>query len=238
MQVDLVVSANGKSAIVERIPQEFLDLGVNGLRAYCFSIGDTASKDQISKGNELQGIFVDGYGSRPASEMKRNIVWEFGASNRDQLKRAVQEAIDSLFRLSNQYAAEGEGNIANSWMVYINGKPATIADLDNVKPGRDDVRVTSHQPYARFLESGKWAGDHALNKRLKRAKGILKSHRFRRHVAVTKTVGDAIARKYKSIAVSDRWYENNPFGYNFGAEKWGKASTRWPAIVFNLRKRF
>lgn len=232
MQANIEVRWGGKYIPSAQVPQEFLDMGLKGIRAFAFSAGDEVAKDQVAKGNELAFISVDGYKFRPPTEMKRNIVWEF-THNNSQLITAVQEALAQLKSYSTSYAGDPSGAMAQSWGIYINGKPATIDQLEDVKP-KDDVRITSDLKYARRLEAGYWTGTKALVKRQKRAERVMAGKRVRGHVAATKTVADSLSRKYKGLFIRDVWYEQNPFGYNFGTTA---GRMRWPAIVFNRRKR-
>jgi hypothetical protein len=231
VQASFEVLINGKKS--GSISDEFLKLGTAGVRAFAYKTGNEIVQKEIRKGNELAGMYVDGYKYRPVDQMKRNIVWEFANGN-SQLKRAVRDAIEQLRGYSLQYARESTGNIANSWGVYVNGKPTTYEQLDSVDLAKDDVRVTSHQQYARWLESGKWAKYTILDRRTKNVQRQNAGKKFRSSVAVTKTVATALKRKYKSIYINDEWYDQNPFGYNFG---FGKGRLRWPAIRFQKPKR-
>lgn len=231
MQASFEVLVNGKKS--GSISEEFLKLGTAGVRAFAYKTGNDIVQKEIRKGNELAGMFVDGYKYRPVDQMKRNIVWEFARGN-SQLKIAVRDAIEQLRNYSLQYAGEASGEMANSWGVYVNGKATTWENLDSVDLANDDVRVTSKLKYARWLESGRWTGTKILKRRMNRAERIAMGKKARSSVVVTKTVAMALKRKYKSIYINDEWYDNNPFGYNFG---FGKGRLRWPAIRFQKPKR-
>jgi hypothetical protein len=238
MQSTLELRTSKGTFIDSGIPAAFLDLGQDGIRAFAFAIGQEEASRQITLGNELAGIYVDGTLSRPVNQMKRNIVWEFTNGNNEQLVRAVTEALELCRKLSNEYAFEKTGDMAMSWGVYINGKQSSVDALYDVDTRKDDIRITSKEAYARFLEAGNWTGTKIQIREAKRGDRRMKAGKtFRKHVAVTDTVAATIKRKYKSISASDKWYEsNNPFGYNFASKKTGKSSSRWPAIIFNKRK--
>jgi hypothetical protein len=230
VQASFEVLINGKKS--GSISDEFLKLGTAGVRAFAYKTGNEIVQKEIRKGNELAGMYVDGYSYRPVKEMKRNIVWEFAKGN-SQLKRAVRDAIEQLRSYSLQYGGQSTGSMANSWSVYVNGKPTTYEQLDSVDLEKDDVRVTSHLQYTRWLESGRWTGTKILERRSRNAQRQSLGKKVRSSVAVTKTVAMALKRKYKSIYINDEWYDQNPFGYNFG---FGKGRLRWPAIRFQKPK--
>lgn len=233
MPATLELRIGGRTYSGPAIPQAFLDQGQMGVRAYSYALGKEAADAQVAKGNEIAGIFVDGYKNRPYEQMKRDIVWEFSIGN-SQLIKAVREALELCRQLSNEYGAQSSGGMANSWWIYINGKPSTPDDLEKVVPGKDDVRVTSSQEYARFLEAGWWTGSTKVLKReSKRGINALnKGKVFRKHIAVTDEVARRLKRKYKAVNISDVWYESSPFGHTRSTP-----NRRWPAIVFNKRKR-
>lgn len=227
---NLTLKVGGKIYSDQAATQAFLDLGVDGIRAFAWQIGSAAAADQVKKGNEISGIFVDGRASRGPDEMKRNIVWEFSVSN-SQLTKAVKEALEMLRQLSFSFARNPEGDIADSWHIYINEKKASINDLDNVVAGKDDVRITSDKVYARFLEKGYWASGttKALKRQSRRGvKALSQGRQFRKNLSVTNEVVRSLKPKYKAIGISNVWYDSNPTRGPQG---------RWPAIVFNLRKR-
>jgi hypothetical protein len=225
---NLEIQFNGKRVEHSQVPAEFLDFGLKGLRAYAFSIGNEAANDQVKKGNRIDFISVDGRKGRSPQEMKRNITWYFSL-NQSLLIKAVSEALEMARKLSISYAADPSGRMADSWGLYINGKPASLNALENVKFGKggDDIRITSNLPYARFLEAGNWAGTKSLSKRLTRAQRMLEGKKVRGQVSVTKAVSDSLRRKYPGLKIADLWYEQNPFGFNAGKDR------RHPAIVFN-----
>jgi hypothetical protein len=227
---NLTLRVGGKVYADAAVTQGFLDLGVDGIRAFAWQVGSDAAADQVSKGNEISGIFVDGRPSRSPDEMKRNIVWEFTVGN-SQLTKAVQEALNMVRQLSYSFARTPEGHIAQSWNVYINERKATIKDLENVIPGKDDVRITSDKVYARFLEAGYWASGttKALRRQGRRGvKALSEGRKFRKNLSVTNEVVRSLKPKYKAISISNVWYDRNPTSGPQG---------RWPAIVFNIRKR-
>lgn len=213
-------------------PKSLEKFGLNDLRAYAWSVGDQVAKDQISKGNELSIVMVDGSSSKSPKEMRRDITWYFNLNNQ-QLVKAVSEALDMLRKLSISYARQATGKMADSWGLYINGKKADLFDLENIRAGDgSDIRISSPLPYARWLESSHWAGGTALRKRLKRAQRQIDGKRYRGHIAVTKAVANSMRKKYKNIGISDVWYEDaeNPFQLKGGRDK------RHPALKFNLKK--
>ena len=228
MQAELTLRVGNRIVSGSAVPQEFIDFGTRGIRAYAYYVGNTEAQKQIQAGNELAGVFVDGRQGSSFETMKREIVWEFSQGN-SNLIRAVEDALDRLKQLSNTWAAKPSGGMASSWALYINGVRSAPAALANSKRG-DDIRVTSPEKYARFLESGHWGGTKSLQKRLTRAERRLAGRRVRGKVAITATVALALSRKYKALIISDVWYEQNPFGYDFGKGQ------RWPAIVFKIRR--
>lgn len=238
MKASIDVIYGGKKIPSGQIPEAFLKYGLDGIRAFSFQIGNEQAEAQERKGNKVAFISVDGYKFRSPSEMKRNITWDFSKAN-SQLKAAVIDALSMLRSNSLSLAGDPTGAMAESWGLYINGKPATIEVLDEVRIGQDDIRITSHLAYARFLEAGYWTGTKALQKRLSRGQKRLAGKRIRGNLAATQIVSNALARQYKGLSIADVWYDGknhpNPFGYNFGDSPMGKA--RWPAIVFNVRKR-
>lgn len=229
MPATLEMRTGGRVLTGSQIPQAFLDLGQDGIRAYAFAVGKQAADVQVAKGNEIAGIFVDGYKNRSPEQMKRDIVWEFSIGN-SQLVKAVREALELCRQLSNEYAGVSKGGMANSWSVYINGKQSTPSELENVVPGKDDVRVTSDMAYARFLEAGYWTGSTKVLKRESKrgVKALNRGKVFRKHISVTDEVANRLRRKFKAVNISDVWYDKNPTNGIQG---------RWPAIVFNKRKR-
>ena len=225
------MTVDGKKMPATVIPEEFLKLGVRGIQAFAFRVGSADAKDQERKGNELAYISVDNYASRPVTQMKRNIRWHFSLKNA-QLVKAVAEALEQLRKLSRTFARHATGKMADSWDLYIDGKKATLFDLENIQvDDKKDVRITSNLPYARWLESGHWAATRSLKKRLTRAQRQLEGKKVRSQIAVTKTVANSMRKKYPLIAISDVWYQNDPFGFSFGKDR------RHPAIKFTLRKR-
>lgn len=233
MSATLEMRVGGKTFAGPAIPQAFLDLGNSGIRAYSYAVGKEAADTQVAKGNEIAGIFVDGYRNRPIEQMKRDIVWEFSIGN-SQLVKAVREALELCRQLSNEYGAKSSGAMSNSWSVYINGKPAQPDELEKVVPGKDDVRVTSSKEYARFLEAGYWTGSTKVLKResTRGMRALSRGKVFRKNIAVTDEVANRLRRKYKSVNIADVWYDTSPFSHTRAAP-----NMRWPAIVFNKRKR-
>lgn len=227
---NLTLKVDGKIYADAAVTQAFLDLGVDGIRALAWQVGSQAADDQVKKGNEISGIFVDGRSARSPDEMKRNIVWEFTVGN-SQLTKAVQEALSMVRQLSYSFARSPEGQMADSWHVYINERKASINDLENVVAGKDDVRITSDKVYARFLEKGYWASGttKALKRQSRRGvKALSQGRQFRKNLSVTNEVVRSLKPKYKAVSISNVWYDRNP---NSGPQG------RWPAIVFNIRKR-
>lgn len=227
---DLTLKVDGKIYADAAVTQAFLDLGVDGIRAFAWQVGSQAADDQVRKGNEISGIFVDGRPARAPDEMKRNIVWEFSVSN-SQLSKAVQEALSMVRQLSYSFARTPEGHMADSWHIYINERKASLNDLENVVAGKDDVRITSDKVYARFLEKGYWASGttKALRRQGRRGvKALSNGRQFRKNLSVTNEVVRSLKSKYRAVGISNVWYDRNP---NSGPQG------RWPAIVFNLRKR-
>lgn len=240
MQASLEMKVGGRTVRGEAVPEEFLALGLEGIRAFAFAVGNEIAAEQVRKGNEVTGIFVDGRRTRSPDGMKRNIVWEFATGAGSNLRKAVEEALKMCAEFSTSFALNGEGHMANSWHVRVDGdRVDDLSVLDKLRPGKNDVRVTSGLPYARFLESGHWTGDLRTLKREGRrgVRALTKGKIFKKHIAVTHEVSTRLARKYKSLAISDVWYEDNPFGYAFVNPKTKQADTRWPSIVFNIRKR-
>jgi hypothetical protein len=228
VQAELTLKVGNRYVSGSAVPQEFIDFGVRGIRAYAYMVGNEAAQRQISLGNELAGVFVDGRKGSSPETMQRNITWEFSHSS-GLLIRAVEDALDRLRQLSSTWAARPSGGMSGSWALYINGVRSEPTALANAKRG-DDIRVTSPEKYARFLEAGHWGGTKSLKKRLNRVERRMAGRRVRGKVAITATVALALSRKYKSLIVSDVWYETNPFGHDFGNGQ------RWPAIKFMVRK--
>ncbi|CAB4132237.1 hypothetical protein UFOVP139_52 [uncultured Caudovirales phage] len=240
MQTSLEMKIGGRTFRGEAIPEEFLALGADGIRAFAFAVGNEAAEDQARKGNPTTGIFVDGYRGRSPEDMKRNIVWEFASGAGSNLRKAVEEALVLCEQLSMSYAGAPKGHMANSWQVWYKGaKLDDLSVLDTLRPGHEDVRITSDMPYARFLESGHWTGDTRVLKREGRrgVRALTRGKIFKKHIAVTDEVSNKLDRKYKSLKIADAWYDKNPFGYAFADPKTKIADTRWPSIVFNIRKR-
>jgi len=235
MPATLELKVGGHTYSDQQIPQAFLDLGMDGIRAFAYSIGNEQVQEQIKKGNELAGVYVDGYASRRVDQMKRDIVWEFSLSN-SQLVKAVREALEMLRKFSNSFAGKGSGKMASSWEVYVNGKPSTPDALQNVDLSKDDIKITSPLAYARFLDSGHWTGDaRVLKREAKRGvKALNKGKIFRMHIAVTEEVASRLSRAYKTIYISDKWFEQSDFTSSFKTSK----DSRWPAITFSKRKKF
>jgi len=228
-----LISKNGKMiASGVQVPKAFLDFGVRGIRAYAWQIGSEIATDQERKGNPISGIYVDGYKSRSPEQMKRNITWEFAPST--VIKKAIREALDMAKSLSISLARQPTGKIANSWDLYVNGVKTNVETLDisKIKP-EDDLRITSDQVYARFLESGKWGGTKSLEKRFKQAQARINRKRYRGAINLTATIAVKLQRKYKSIVVTDKWYESGkaPIPISFGKDQ------RWPAILFGFRRK-
>jgi hypothetical protein len=232
MAAALEIEYDGKRITHSQVPAAFLESGLKGLRAYAFALGNQAANDQIKKGNELSFISVDGYKNRSPDEMKRNISWYFNLKQ-SLLLKAVTEAIELAQKLSRSYAFEPTGAMADSWGLYINGKPANLSQLENVKLGKngDDVRITSNLPYARFLEAGNWAGTKSLQKRVKRAQRQLEGKRARSQVSITKAIANSLRRKYPGLKITDLWYTDSPFNFTTGTNR------RHPAVVFNTIMR-
>lgn len=228
MQAELTLRVGNRVVSGSAVPQEFIEFGTRGIRAYAYMVGNEAAQKQIRLGNELAGVFVDGRKGSSFETMKREIVWEFSQGN-SNLIRAVEDALDRLRQLSNTWAAKPSGGMAGSWALYINGVRSDPSALKNSKRG-DDIRITSPEKYARFLEAGHWGGTKSLQKRLKRAERKLAGRIVRGKVAITATVALALSRKYKALVISDVWYETNPFGHDFGN------GPRWPAIKFQIRR--
>lgn len=228
----LQVEYDGKRIIHSQVPAAFLESGLKGLRAYAFALGNEAANQQIKKGNELSFISVDGRKNRSPDEMKREISWFFNL-NQSLLMKAVSEALEMAQKLSRSYAREATGAMADSWGLYINGKPAPLSALENVKFGKDgdDVRITSNLPYARYLEAGNWAGTRSLQKRFKRAQRQLEGKKARGQVSVTKAIANSLRRKYPGLKITDLWYDQSPFGFTTGKDR------RHPAVVFNTIMR-
>jgi len=170
-----------------QVPAAFLDYGARGIRAYAYKIGSDIAAKQEAKGNMVSAFYVDGYKSRNPEQMKRNLTWEFGASN--VMKKAIEDALDMAKSLSISLAREPSGQMSNSWGLYINGVKREVNSVDFSKlKTDDDVRITSDKQYARFLESGKWAGTKALQRRLKKAQARMNRKRYRGAVNVTKNI--------------------------------------------------
>lgn len=235
MAANLELRVGNKYYHDSNVPQAFLDIGVDGIRAFAWAVGSEAAADQVRKGNEISGIFVDGYRSRAPSDMKRDIVWEFSVGN-SQLSQAVREGLELCRMLSNAWGLNRTGGMAMSWGIYIDGKLSVPDELEKVQPGKQDVRITSNLAYARFLEVGHWTGNAKVIKReLKRGiRTLNKGKAFRSNLSITDEVARRLKKKYKSIAISDKWYDdgNNPFEFTKA-----NPNKRWPAIVFNKRKR-
>ena len=214
-----------------QVPAAFLDYGARGIRAYAYKIGSDIAAKQEAKGNMVSAFYVDGYKSRNPEEMKRNLTWEFGASN--VMKKAIEDALDMAKSLSISLAREPSGQMSNSWGLYINGVKREVNSVDFSKlKTDDDVRITSDKQYARFLESGKWAGTKALQRRLKKAQARMNRKRYRGAVNVTKNIAVKLKNRYKSIVVTDKWYESgkSPIPIAFGKDQ------RWPAVLFGFRR--
>lgn len=230
-QIELI-SKNGRMiASGVQVPAAFLDFGVRGIRAYAWKIGSEIADAQEKKGNPVSGIYVDGYRSRSPENMKRNIVWEFAPSS--LIKKAIQEALDMAKSLSMSLARQPTGQMASSWGLYVNGAKTSVDSLDTTKlKPQDDIRITSDEMYARFLESGKWAGTKSLQKRFKKAQAKMNRKRYRGAINLTKTIAVKLQKKYKSIVVTDKWYESgkSPVPISFGKDQ------RWPAILFGFRR--
>ena len=232
MAAALEIEYDGKRIAHSQVPAAFLESGLKGLRAYAFALGNEAANDQIKKGNELSFISVDNRRNRSPDEMKRDISWYFNLKQ-SLLLKAVTEALEMAQKLSRSYAAEPTGAMADSWGLYINGKPATISQLENVKLGKggDDVRITSNLPYARFLEAGNWASARSLKKRMKNAQRQLEGKKVRSQVSVTKAIANSLRRKYPGLKITDLWYTDSPFNFTTGTNR------RHPAVVFNTIMR-
>jgi hypothetical protein len=225
------MTVDGKKMPATVIPEEFLKLGVRGIQAFAFKVGNEAAKEQEKKGNELAYISVDNYPSRPVTQMKRNIRWQFSLKNA-QLVKAVSESLEMLKKLSVSYAREATGKMAQSWDLYIDGQKSTLFDLENIQIGdKKDIRISSPLPYARWLESGHWAATRSLKRRLTRAQRQLEGKKVRAQISVTKAVAASMRKKYPLISIFDVWYETDPFGFSYGKDR------RHPAIKFTLRKR-
>ena len=235
MPATLELTVGGRTYSDSAIPEAFFASGIKGIQALAWQVGSAEAADQVSKGNEISGIFVDGYRGRAPSEMKRNIVWEFTIGN-SQIIKAAREALDLCRKYSLGFARETiTGNMANSWAIYIDGKPATPDSLEKVTPGKEDVRITTHMAYARFLEAGHWGSGttKVLKREAKRGvRQLSQGKAFRRHISVTDQVVRDLKGKYKAINISDVWYETAPNGIATAAP-----NARWPAIVLNRRKR-
>jgi hypothetical protein len=228
----LEIQYDGKRITHSQVPAAFLASGLRGLRTYAFALGNEAANDQIKKGNELSFISVDNRRNRSPDEAKRNISWYFNLKQ-SLLLKAVSEALEMARKLSRSYARESTGAMADSWGLYINGKEAPLSALENVKLGKDgdDVRITSNLPYARYLESGNWAGTKSLQKRLKRAQRQLEGKRVRGQVSVTKAIANSMRRKYPGLKITDLWYSDSPFNFTAGRDR------RHPSVVFNTIMR-
>lgn len=214
-----------------QVPAAFLEYGVRGIRAYAYALGSEIASKQIAKGNPVSAFYVDGYKSRNPEQMKRRLTWEFGSPS--VMKKAILEGLEMAKELSRSLAREPSGRMAYSWKLYINGVPEHVhaVDFSKLTPN-DDIRITSGLEYARFLESGKWAGTKALQKRFKKAQARINRKRYRGAINLTKTVAVKLKNKYKSIVVTDKWYEDgkSPFNFTFGKD------SRWPAILFGFRR--
>lgn len=214
-----------------QVPAAFLDFGVRGVRAYAYSIGSDIASRQEKKGNPVSAFYVDGYKGRNPEQMKRTLTWEFGSPS--VMKKAIQEGLEMAKSLSLSLARQPTGNIASSWGLYINGVKRNVESVDFSKlKADDDIRITSDKQYARFLESGKWAGTKALQKRFKKAQARLNRKRFRGALNLTRSVTVKLRNKYKAIVVTDKWYESgkSPIPISFGKDQ------RWPAILFGFRR--
>ncbi len=229
MQVDLQLKVGNRYVKGSAVPAEFLAFGARGIRAFAYAKGMDVVNDQVRKGNEVAGFFVDGRRGISPEMMQKNYRWEFsqGGSN---MVAAIEEALTQLADLSNSYGARSTGRIARSWAVYVNGVKSSPSAAGKAKQG-DDIRITSHEPYARHLEAGNWTGAQSLVRRLRRAKRVSEGKQARARVTITKRVANSLQRKYKSLIVADVWYEQNPFGYSFGKDQ------RWPAIKFMVRRK-
>ncbi|MFY8204826.1 MAG: hypothetical protein ACOVJ9_03050 [Actinomycetes bacterium] len=214
-----------------QVPAAFLEFGVRGVRAFAWKIGSEIAAEQEAKKNPVTGIYVDGYRSRSPENMKRNIVWEFAPSS--MMKKAIQEALEMAKSLSLSLARQPSGQMANSWGLYVNGAKTNVdsVDFSKLKP-EDDIRITSDEVYARFLESGKWAGTKSLQRRFNKAKAKMNRKRYRGAINLTKMIAIKLKKKYKSIVVTDKWYESgkSPIPISFGKDQ------RWPAVLFGFRR--
>ncbi len=228
MSVELQLKVGNRYVTGGAVPAEFLAFGARGIRAFAYAKGMEVVNDQVRKGNEVVGFFVDGRLNVNPETMRKNYRWEFsqGGSN---MVAAIEEALTQLADLSNSYGAQSTGRMASSWAVYVNGAKSSPEAAGKAKRG-DDIRITSDEAYARHLEAGNWTGAQSLVRRLKRAKQITEGKKARARVSITKRVANSLSRKYKSLVISDVWYEQNPFGYSFGKDQ------RWPAIKFLVRR--
>jgi hypothetical protein len=214
-----------------QVPAAFLEYGSRGIRAYAYNIGSDIARKQEAKGNPISAFYVDGYKSRNPEQMKRNLTWEFGSSN--VMRKAIEEGLELAKRLSLSLARQPTGSMSSSWGLYINGVKREVNSVDFSKlKTDDDVRITSDKQYARYLESGKWAGSKALQRRMKKAQARINRKRYRGAVNVTKNIAVKLKNKYKSIVVTDKWYESgkSPIPIAFGKDQ------RWPAVLFGFRR--
>ncbi len=228
MSVELQLKVGNRYVTGWQIPQAYLDHGMRGIQEFAYVKGAEVVSGQLDKGNELVGFYVDGRRGASAETMRKSYRWEFGQGG-SNLVVAIEEALVQLVTYSKSYAAKSTGRIAGSWAVYVNGVKSSPEAAGKAKRGAD-IRITSDEAYARFLESGNWAGTVSLKKRLKRVERLSLGKRVRAKVNITKVVANSLQRKYKSLTISDVWYEQNPFGFSFGKDQ------RWPAIKFMVRR--
>jgi hypothetical protein len=214
-----------------QVPDAFKEYGVRGIRAYAYAIGSEIALKQEAKGNPISAFYVDGYRSRDPEYMKRNLVWEFTRSG--VIVSAIKEALEMAKSLSISLARQPSGMMSESWALYVNGVETNVDSLEGAKlKVTDDIRITSNLKYARALESGQWAGTKNLGRRFRKAKAKIDRKRFRGAVNVTKTIAIRLKKKYKSIVITDKWYESgkSPIPISFGKDQ------RWPAVLFGFRR--
>lgn len=214
-----------------QVPDAFLAFGARGVRAYAYAVGSEIASKQEAKGNPVSAFYVDGYVSRNPENMKRNLTWEFSKSS--VIVAAIKEALEMAKSLSISLAREPSGMMSESWALYVNGTETDVNSLDGAKlKVDDDIRITSNLKYARYLESGKWAGTKNLSRRFKKAQARLNRKRYRGATNLTKTIAVRLKKKYKSIVVTDKWYESgkSPIPIAFGKDQ------RWPAVLFGFRR--
>lgn len=214
-----------------QVPDAFLAFGARGVRAFAYGIGSDIVSKQEAKGNPVSAFYVDGYTSRNPEYMKRNLVWEFTRSG--VIVSAIKEALEMAKSLSISLARQPSGMMAESWALYVNGVETNVDSLEGSKlKVDDDIRITSNLKYARALESGQWAGTKNLGRRFRKAKAKIDRKRYRGAINVTKTIAIRLKKKYKSIVVTDKWYESgkSPIPISFGKDQ------RWPAVLFGFRR--